>query len=142
MPSRPNGLPKASTQSPTSTSSLLPSFAAVRFSAPSIRSTARSALGSAWTLVALYSRPSCRRTVISRPSRTTWALVRITPEASIISPEPKPPSPCRGARGMSLKNFRSSGMLPNGPSESSSPGVWPSNLAGMAVSLLIITTAG
>src|SRR5208282_5354310 len=49
--------------------------------------------------------------------------------------------------GAFLKNFRSSGMLPNGspscgPGESSSPGHWPSIFTGVAATLLIITTAG
>ena len=43
---------------------------------------------------------------------------------------------------MFLKNFRSSGMLPNGPSESSSPGARSSSFTDRAASLLIITTAG
>ena len=42
----------------------------------------------------MYSRPSWVRTVTSPPPATTWLLVRITPEASMMTPDPIPP---RGA---------------------------------------------
>ena len=72
----PNGLPIASTTSPTSTLSLSAIGTAGR-SLASILITATSLFGSRPTTLAVNSRPSCRATFTSSAPSTTWLLVRM-----------------------------------------------------------------
>jgi hypothetical protein len=67
----PNGLPMATTQSPTSSASESPSFATGSGSLLSIFSTARSVFGSRPRTLAGSSRPSLSATVISFACSTT-----------------------------------------------------------------------
>ena len=88
--SKPNGEPIANTHSPGR------SF----FGSPrrtegnplaSMRSTATSVASSRPISLALNSRRSVSLTVISSASLTTWALVRTTPSAATMKPDPSPP---------------------------------------------------
>ena len=103
--------------------SLSPSFAVQAF-APSIRTIAKSVWGPSFD-AAVNSRPSERRTT-TFPPLTTWLLVRITPEGSMITPEPIPlhsigcmgtpsmPNPCPGnCRKKSSKGVPSNGFSPS-----------------------------
>ena len=69
-----NGLPTAKHHSPTFTSSLLAKLIGVKSSA-SILISAKSVFGSVPMTVAVYSRLSCKVTVISSAPFTTWLLV-------------------------------------------------------------------
>jgi len=85
----PNGLPIASTRSPTWSSSESCSSRNGTGSRPtSILSTARSVLSSERTRVASNSRRSASTTRISSASLITWWLVTISPSAPTITPEP------------------------------------------------------
>ncbi len=70
----PNGLPIASTMSPTWTVSTLPSVIAGRLS-PSVFSTARSDSGSVPRMRAFSRRPSASTTWMSSAPSITWWLV-------------------------------------------------------------------
>ncbi len=95
----PNGLPSASTTSPTCSSSELPRSIAVNFSRPSLtRSTARSVRASLSSTSASNSRLSASATFTSLAPSMTWLLVMIRPEASTITPEPS--ERCTCSRGM------------------------------------------
>ena len=109
---RPNGLPIATTKSPTSSLSESPMSTAVR-SLDGIRSTATSLSGSEPTSSASSSRSSARRTLISSAWAMTWWLVRTRPcLAFTITPEPRPRTSRSGTR--SPKNWRKFGSLKNG----------------------------
>ena len=86
--SSPNGLPSASTSSPTRRRFESPSGSTVRRPAPSIFRRARSTRLSRPTTVAGNRRPSARRTWIDPALSTTWALVTISPFGSMTKPEP------------------------------------------------------
>jgi hypothetical protein len=88
--SSPNGFPIASTQSPTSSWSELPSSTTARSFFDSMRSTARSVFGSRPTTVAGSSRPSLSATVISFAFSTTWLLVSTRPSFRMMKPDPVP----------------------------------------------------
>ena len=62
----------------------------------------------------------------------------------MINPEPRPPCPCRGTRGMFFEEFPQVGHAGRiaRRTDRRRRASWPSNLTGMATSLLIITTAG
>src|SRR4030095_8226646 len=75
----------------------------------SIRSTARSVLGSRPTSVALNLRSSERPTSISAAFSTTWLLVRMKPCLSTITPEPEARPSSRGER---LRKKRSKNSCP------------------------------
>jgi hypothetical protein len=85
--SKPKGAPMASTHSPTRRLSVLPSVTTGRLAAL-IFSTAMSVLGSVPSTLALNSRRSVSLTTTSVASFTTCALVRMTPSAPTMKPEP------------------------------------------------------
>src|SRR4051812_41330454 len=114
---RPNGLPIASTRSPTRI--FEESAIAIAGNAfASTRSTATSLWGSAPTTLAVSSRPSCSATRTLSACSTTWLLVRITPSEATITPEPRLRSRWVGAwRSPSLgfpKKYRKNGSAENG----------------------------
>ena len=121
----PNGLPSASTTSPTCSSSELPRSIAVNFSRPSFtRSTARSVRASFSSTSASNSRLSESATFTSLAPSMTWLLVMIRPEASTITPEPS--ARCTCSRGMPPppppKKRRKNGSSMNGLRFSPRPG--------------------
>ena len=91
--SRPKGEPMATTSSPTSSWPDWPMVAGVRPETSSAWITARSVSGSVPTTVASAVVPSEKLTE-SRPppsaTSTTWLLVRISPSALRMMPEPEP----------------------------------------------------
>src|SRR6266545_4346183 len=91
-PSRPSGLPIASTVSPTRSAALSPNFAAVSPLIPLTLTTARSVRGSVPTIraVAVFPSKKLTCTVPPRASATTWLLVTMLPSALKITPEPSP----------------------------------------------------
>jgi len=76
-PSRPSGLPSASTVSPTCIFELSPNFAAARPETPSALMTARSVRGSVPMIFACAFLPLAKMTVTVSPVAvaTTWLLV-------------------------------------------------------------------
>ena len=94
--SKPKGAPMASTGSPTPSCLGSPRRTVGRFLA-SMRSTATSVTGSLPSTLAEYSLRSLSLTVTSLASRTTCALVRISPSALMMKPEPWPRKGCDGA---------------------------------------------
>ena len=85
----PNGLPMASTRSPTSSLSESPSLRKGSASPPaSMRRTARSVRSSTPTMVASNSRRSVSATLISSAPSMTWPLVTISPLLLTMTPEP------------------------------------------------------
>src|SRR3546814_20320331 len=90
VPPRPNGLPIATTQSPTRRASESPNFTNGNSlpSFGSIFSTATSVLGSVPSSLAGNSLSSYRRTVISSASAITWLFVTTIPSDEIRKPEP------------------------------------------------------
>ena len=84
-----NGLPTASTHSPTFRSLLSPMVMAGRF-LPSILMRARSVVLSVPMMRAENSRLSLSVTVNSSAPSTTWLLVTIYPSVDMITPEPEP----------------------------------------------------
>src|SRR5262245_23827266 len=108
--SSPKGLPMAIAHCPTRRRSESPSSATGNEpEGVSIRSTARSVLGSRPTRVALNLRSSERPTSISAAFSTTWALVRTKPCLSTITPEPEARPSSRGER---LRKKRSKNSCP------------------------------
>ena len=95
-PPRPNGLPMASTQSPTRILSESAHFAAGSGCLASTFSTATSVFGSRPIIFAGSSVSSCRMTVTSSASAMTWLLVTTRPLESMMKPEP---SDMTGPRG-------------------------------------------
>ena len=91
-PSRPSGLPIASTVSPTCTLSLLPKVAGLRPETPEALMTARSVDVSRPTIVAFAVLPSLNVTLMLPPpdaaEEITWLLVRIAPSDVMITPDP------------------------------------------------------
>ena len=90
-PSRPSGLPMASTVSPTCTLSLLPKVAGLRLETPAALMTARSVDASRPTIVAFAVSPLLKVTVMLPPdaaAEMTWLLVRIVPSDVMITPDP------------------------------------------------------
>ena len=89
VPSRPNGLPIATTPSPTSTSSESPRRSGSRNDAgASTLITARSVERSVPTSSALRVEPSEKRTVIELEPLTTCSFVTMWPCSSSTKPEP------------------------------------------------------
>ena len=89
----PNGEPMATTQSPTSSASESPNGTVGSFSPLSTslsRITARSVSGSRPASDAVYSRPSLSFTLIVSAGSTTWLFVRMMPDESTSTPDPKP----------------------------------------------------
>ena len=87
----PNGLPIATTGSPTSASDESPRDRVERASTSegSTLSAARSVDGStALTSASISSPPSSKLTVTDSAPSTTWAFVRIVPSLSTTKPEP------------------------------------------------------
>ena len=84
-----NGLPTASTHSPTFRLLLSPMVMAGR-SLPSILMSARSVILSVPTMRAENSRLSSSVTVSSSAPSTTWLFVTMYPSVEIITPEPEP----------------------------------------------------
>ena len=87
--SKPYGEPIATTHSPTFESSVAGNFTVGKFFA-SIFSTATSEALSKPTTLALNSRLSVSFTLTTEASATTCALVRMTPSALTMKPEPSP----------------------------------------------------
>src|SRR5215207_629714 len=92
-PSRPRGLPMASTVSPTCRSALLPRVASVRPLTSCAWMTARSVAGSRPRISASARDPSENVTdrPPSSPSAATWLLVRIWPSELMTTPDPSVP---------------------------------------------------
>ena len=104
VPPSPKGLPTAITQSPTLTASESPNSAKGSASSTGMESRARSVFSSVPRSSASNWRPSCRVTVISSASRTTWWLVTMSPLASTTKPEPtEAPRNARGGIGAPSK---------------------------------------
>ena len=127
-PPRPNGLPIASTQSPTRIASLSPNGTNGSGEAGSTFSTAMSVLGSRPTSSASSDEPSVKLTMISSASSMTWLLVTTKPEGSITKPEPSELT-VRGPRWLRSKKSRNMSPkgAPGGISGISAPGsptVW------------------
>ena len=142
----PNGLPTASTQSPTCMLSEFPSFAMGNEWSTSILITARSVSWSEPITLASCCTPggsSCNRTRIRSAFSTTCRLVTMNPLASTITPDPSersrtgPASPPCPPKNLSKKS-------PKGLFSSSPPGFCPRlRTVGLTVdSVLILTTAG
>src|SRR5262245_18660918 len=92
-PSRPSGLPMASTVSPTCRLPLLPNLAGLSPDTFLAWMTARSVAGSRPRMSASAGVPSEKVTFREPPSATdatTWLLVRIWPSALMMMPEPLP----------------------------------------------------
>ena len=109
----PNGLPIATTKSPTSSESESPGSSSTR-SCASMRRSATSVPGSLPTSVASNSRRSRRVTTISSAPLTTWWLVTTRPSSpSMMMPDPMP---CTGTlrRPGALKNRLKTGSSSNG----------------------------
>src|SRR6266851_3621517 len=109
VPPRPNGLPIASTQSPTRALLESPQLAAGNGVLASTLSNARSVTASRPMTCACSAVSSARVTVICSALAITWLLVTINPDGSMTNPEPSAP----GAP-LSLKKSRniSSSVLP------------------------------
>ena len=86
--SSPIGLPMATTSSPTLTSDESPRRAAGSAAALSTRSSAMSSTGSRPRMRAGVLLPESSVTVSDAAPSTTWALVRIWPSLSMMTPEP------------------------------------------------------
>src|SRR5918994_1173505 len=91
-PSRPRGLPMASTVSPTCRSALLPRVASLRPLTFCAWMTARSVAGSRPRISASARDPSENVTERppSSPAAATWLLVRIWPSELMTTPDPRP----------------------------------------------------
>ncbi len=164
VPDRPNGLPIASTQSPTRDLSLSPNATAGSLRSVCTCSTARS-VRSSWPIsLALSTVLSCSVTVISSAPLITWLLVTMTPDGSMMKPDPSacilrggalgsppPPPPC--SRFMkSWKNFSNgdpggkAGMPGPGPGLGPAPGPSSSSPSGWSAATVsveeMLTTAG
>src|SRR4029079_10676699 len=127
---RPNGLPIATTLWPTASLALSPSGSALRFFA-SMRSTARSSLGTSATGSAATCRPSFNPTSTARAFWTTWKFVTTRPRAaSTMTPEPDAIAGCSALSG-TPKYWRKKG--------SRRSGFWS---AGDGCSTAMLTTAG
>ena len=111
--SSPSGLPTASTHSPTSSASELPSRAAIRsLGGLSRRITATSVSESMPMVRAENSRPSLNTTVVMVAPETTWRLVTMLPLLSSTTPDPVPRSGWSGASSPpppKSKNLRKNG---------------------------------
>ena len=93
----PNGLPIASTTSPTSSSSEFDSSSTGNCSRGAFsRSTARSVRLSFSTISASNSRLSASETFTWSAPSMTWLLVTTRPDASTITPEPSERCICSG----------------------------------------------
>ena len=108
--SSPNGLPSASTNSPTRSRFESPSGSAVRPVAPSIFRSARSTRLSRPTTLPWKRLPSARRTWMALAPSITWALVTISPLGSMTKPEPVlrrgSPGSSRGASSFRVRCTR------------------------------------
>ena len=134
VPPKPNGLPIATTQSPTRASPSSPKASQGADPPFSILSTARSVRASRPTTRASCRAPSCRVTVTSVASATTWSLVTMWPSPSTKKPEPT----CTrgsGRVGIRSKN-RSNGAM------SSHGGRGSRAAAAVGFSTVTNTTAG
>ncbi len=92
VPSKPNGLPMASTFCPTTSASESPSRTVGSLRPASIRISARSLRESVPSTFALYDFISESFTVSCELPRTTWLLVRMVPSALTMKPDPVPSS--------------------------------------------------
>ena len=88
VPARPNGLPTATTQSPTRMLSELPHAIVGNERSASILSTARSVFSSLPIRCAVKVLPSFSVTSIFLASPMTWLLVTTTPSLEMMKPEP------------------------------------------------------
>ena len=89
VPPRPNGLPIASTQSPTRAFDESPNCTAGSGLSGFTFSSAMSPVSSRPTTVAFSVVLSCSVTVISSAPSMTWLLVTISPDGSMMKPEPR-----------------------------------------------------
>ena len=131
VPDRPNGLPIASTQSPTRDLSLSPKATAVSLWSACTCSTARSVRSSWPSSLAFSTVLSCSVTVISSAPLMTWLLVTMMPDGSTMKPDPSACILRGGAFGLpppcwrfmkSWKNF--SNGEPGGNAGTSGPWPW------------------
>ena len=89
--SRPNGLPIATTGSPTSTEVDVPSASGRRASADSVTFSSAVSVESSLPTTVAWTRSSFEKDTNTGPApSTTWALVRMWPSLSITKPEPWP----------------------------------------------------
>ena len=90
-PPKPNGLPKASTVSPSSKSSSSANLTELNFSPffVLIFKSATSVSDVSEIFSHSYSRPSNRRTQTRLARLTTWKFVSTYPSSSMITPEPR-----------------------------------------------------
>ncbi len=157
VPPRPNGLPIASTQSPTRSASESPNCTAVSGLSGFTCSRAMSPVSSRPSTLAFSEVLSCKVTVISSAPSITWLLVTTMPEASMMKPDPRlcirrsdgggwlspprPPGPGGRLRlRKSLKNC--SNGEPGGNSGTSGPGLGTPARACTAWVDEMFTTAG
>jgi len=103
VPSRPKGLPMATTQSPTRAASESPSEADASCFLASTFTRARSVRGSRPRTLAGYSSPELVVTFTLRAFSTTWLLVRIRPSGLMTNPEPAAWTTGGGAPGRRKK---------------------------------------
>ena len=102
VPPRLNGLPMATTHSPSRSLSESPNFTAFSVLSVFTRSSARSLFESLPTSCAGSLLPSLRITLISSASAITWLLVTTRPDASMMKPEPSELIAPRRAIGVAL----------------------------------------
>ncbi len=158
VPPRPNGLPIASTQSPTREISESPKSTAVSGLSGFTCSSAISPVSSRPSTFAFSEVLSCKVTVISSAPSITWLLVTTMPELSMMKPDPRlcirrsdgggwaspprPPGPGRLRLRKSLKNC--SNGEPGGNSGTSGPGPGPGEPARACTAWVdeMFTTAG
>ena len=144
MPPSPNGLPTATTQSPTFDFSLSPQVTKGSFLPPaSIFRSARSVFSSRPTTVPGCRLLSCRITVILSALPTTWLLVTIRPLASMMKPEPSATAsrPACGTPRFSKNFFRKSSKGDAGPSPRSADWSEPLEVSAL-ICAEMLTTAG
>src|SRR5437016_2576394 len=136
---RPEGLPMASTYSPTWSLSESAQGMVGR-SLASTRMTAMSVFGSVPTTLALSSRLSESRTRISSAFETTWLFVMMCPLGSAITPDPR----LRSRRSGGVSNRRRKNSSPKNrrkKGSSNGPKLWPSGTRLIRV-VEMFTTAG
>src|SRR5260370_4029838 len=107
LPPSPNGLPIASTQSPSVALLESPQLAAGSGVLTSILSSARSVTASRPTTCACNGVSSDNVTVICSALAITWLLVTISPDGSMMKPEPSEATRGPGAPGAPLSPKKS-----------------------------------
>src|ERR1700759_39998 len=147
VPPRLNGLPIATTQSPSRSLSESPNFTAVSVRGGLNFSTARSVFLSMPTISALILVPSFMMTLISSAAAMTWLLVTTMPAVSMMKPEPSELVLC-GCRSPPLpplrflkKSSKNSSNGEPGGSCGTAPRLSPPPLASTVCEVEMLTTA-